>query len=222
MKRSGGRFIAALLSVLLSSAPAQAAKLLYSAGPVQVESKGAARPVKKGAELKTGDTVITGEAATVIIELEDGSRLKLRQHSRLVLESAGEDTSVYLALGGVFAKIKKLTGSRRFKVRTHAAVAAVRGTEFFTAYGRKTRKGHDTWACVNEGSIEVTSAKEKGAVTVKQGEGILIKNGSGLTKPQEFDWTKDLNWSMDAEKGPVEDKTDLGGAYADLLDQIYK
>lgn len=202
---------------------ASAAKLVFAAGPVQIESKGERRAAKPGEQVRAGDAVSTGGGATAIVEFDDGSRVKLRGDSRFVLEAADEQqTTLYLALGGLFSKVAKLGGQRRFKVRTHAAVLAVRGTEFFTAYGRRTRRGHDMWACVNEGSIELSSLKEPGAVLVKAGEGVLVKDGSRLTKPQAFDWTKDLNWSMDAAKGPVEDTTDLGGAYADLLDQDYR
>jgi ferric-dicitrate binding protein FerR (iron transport regulator) len=209
--------------LLFSALPASAARVLYTAGSVQVETSGKRREVKKGAEISPGDAILTGSGALAIIALDDGSRIKLRENSKVVLEQADDKGSrIYLDIGGVFAKIKKLTAGRQFKVRTHSAVAAVRGTEFFTAYGRKTRRGHDMWACVNEGAIELTSAKEAGAITVKQGEGVLVKNGSSLTKPRPFDWTKTLNWSMEPETGNVEDKTDLGGAYADLLDRDYR
>ncbi|MBI3565807.1 MAG: hypothetical protein HY079_11465 [Elusimicrobia bacterium] len=54
------------------------------------------------------------------------------------------------------------------------------------------------------------------------GKGVLIKAGLDLTKPQAYDWTKKLNWTMDPGAGAVEDKTDLDSAYADLLDQDYR
>ena len=43
-----------------------------------------------------------------------------------------------------------------------------------------------------------------------------------IEKPLRLGFTKSLNWNMDAEKGEVQDKTNLDGAYADLLDQDYR
>ena len=111
---------------------------------------------------------------------------------------------------------------QQFNVRTPSAVAAVRGTEFFTAYGRAKGKNRDLWVCVNEGAVELTTTKAKQPLTVPAGKGVLIKSGLDLTKPQAYDWTKTLNWNMDAESGSVEDKTNLDGAYSDLLDQDYR
>ena len=61
----------------------------------------------------------------------------------------------------------------------------------------------------------------KSALSVPAGKGVLIKSGLDVTKPQAYDWTKKLNWTMDPKDGVVEDKTALDKAYSDLLDQDY-
>jgi hypothetical protein len=189
--------VPALLAALLA-APAGAARVLAVSGKANVA---------KGASLKPGAVVETGEGGLVLLELEDGSRAKLRASSSVEIRSEKADlTELMLKLGGVFARAKKrLKGE--FRVRTPSAVVAVRGTEFFTAYGRKKRKGDDLWVCVNTGAVEV---------------GVLLKNGKDLTKPQAYDWTKQLNWNMEPEKGELEDRTSLEGAYSDPLDRDYK
>jgi hypothetical protein len=200
------------------------ARLIFASGDVTVESKGSGHLGNAGEALADGDAVATGEKATAVVGLADGSRLKLRESSRLVLTLPGPRsplTEIMLSLGSVFAKAAKQMPGAEFHVRTPTAVAAVRGTQFFTAYGRDHGKAQDLWLCVNEGAVEVKTTASKNAVLVPHGKGVLIKSGLDTTKPQAFEWTKTLNWNMDSDAGAVEDKTNLDGAYADLLDQDY-
>lgn len=210
-------------AVLAVSIPAQAmsGKLEFASGDVSVVRLGKTIKVKTGAELKEADEVRTGAGAFALLALDDGIKAKLRENGALELlpPVKGGISEIFLKLGGVFTEIKKRANGGKFRVRTPHAVASVRGTQFFTAYGRKKRKGHDLWLCVNEGAVEVEASGK--AVTVKGGEGIIIKSGKDLTNPQSYDWTKTLNWNMDAGK-PLEDKTNLDSAYSDLLDQDYK
>jgi ferric-dicitrate binding protein FerR (iron transport regulator) len=217
--------MARLLALLLlaASCPASAARLVHAVGPVSIETKGKPAPAKTGAELPSGAVLVAGEGATAIVALDDGSRLKMRAGTRLKVEVSPKNGQVdaFLESGSVFARVTEGL-KRRFQVRTPSAVAAVRGTEFFTAYGRDGRKGRDLWVCVGKGAVEVSASDAKKPMTIKQGEGILLPGGRDLTKPQAYDWTKSLNWNMDPEKGAVEDKTKLEGAYADLRDQDYR
>src|SRR6185369_11938449 len=140
--------------------------------------------------------------------LPDGSRLKLRESSRLEVTLPGgreATTEVMLTLGSVFAKVTKHL-NRQFKVRTPSSVGAVRGTEFFTAFGRARGGKQDLWVCVNEGAVDLETTTSKKPLLVPAGKGVLIKSGLDLTKPQAYDWTKSLNWNMDPE-GDLEDKT---------------
>ncbi|HEX4049209.1 MAG TPA: FecR family protein [Elusimicrobiota bacterium] len=220
-----------LLSTVLGAVPGAAqgappARLVYAAGRVTVEPKGgAAAPAKAGAPLGDGDAVATGAGATAVVELADRTRLKLRESSRLVLNlpsARSTATEIFLSLGGVFAKVTKRRPGEEFRVTTPTVAAAVRGTRFFTAYGRAGAGGRDLWVCVDEGVVEVRTSASKGALSVPAGKGVLIKSGRALTKPQAYDWTKKLNWNMDAGAGSVEDKTNLDAAYSDLLDQDYR
>lgn len=200
------------------------ARLLAVSGDVTIQSKDGSRMGKAGAALADGESVATAEGATVVIELIDGSRLKLRESSRLAVtlpSLKSQVTEAFLSLGSVFAKVTKRLAGQEFHVRTLSAVAAVRGTEFFTAYGRPRGKSRDLWVCVNEGAVEIETSTEKKPLRVPMGKGVLIKSGTDLTKPQAYDWTKTLNWNMDpADK--LEDKTNLDGAYSDILDQDYR
>ncbi len=204
---------------------ASGARLVHASGDVTIESKEGGRLGKSGATLAAGESVTTAAGAVAVIELPDGSRLKLRESSRLAVTLQGPGaptTEAFLSFGSVFAKVTKRLAGREFNVRTPDAVAAVRGTEFFTAYGRAKGKSRDLWVCVNEGAVELETKKSKKPLLVPAGKGVLIKSGVDLTKPQAYDWTKTLNWNMDAASGDIEDKTNLDAAYADLLDQDYR
>lgn len=231
MRTTLGLVLAALCAVPASAdsvaraAKVPAASLLFVSGAVTVESKGASHKGRQGEALADGDAVASGEGAAAIVALADGSRLKLKESSRLVLTLPGPrapTTDILLTLGGVFAKVAKRLPAAEFRVRTPTAVAAVRGTRFFTAYGRAREKNRDLWVCVDEGVVEVGTDKAARPLPVPAGKGVLIKSGTDLTKPQAYDWTKKLNWNMDPGAGGVEDKTNLDAAYADLLDQDYR
>lgn len=201
------------------------AKLTHVVGTVSVESGANKGAAKEGQGLSSGDWVETAGKATAVIELPDGTGLKLKELSRFQLnlpDSHGTTTSGLLSFGGVFAHVAKVLQGYEFNVRTETAVAAVRGTEFFVAFGRTKKTGRDLWVCVNKGAVDVSTKASKTPLRVPAGKGILIKSGLDLTKPQAYEWTKKLNWNMDPKSGSVEDQTNLDSAYTDLLDQDYR
>lgn len=198
------------------------ASLATAAGTVTIESRGKRRAGKEGDLLKDGDAVSTGLKSLAVIDIGDGSMLKLRESSRVLLELGDRSTGALLSDGGVFAQVAKRALGSLFQIRTPTAVASVRGTQFFTAYGRQGKSGKDLWVCVNEGAVQVNTDAAKAPILVPAGKGVLIKSGLDLTAPQAYDWTKKLNWGMDAAKGSIEDRTSLDKAYSDLLDQDYR
>lgn len=224
------RALALSALVLLSAGSARAASpagatLAYASGPVTVRDKTGSHRGAKGERLATGDEVWTGKDGAAVIALADGSRLKLTESSRLTLTlptAASPSAEFRLSLGGVFAKVAKQALGASFRVRTETAVAAVRGTRFFTAYGRKRAGKRDLWVCVDEGLVDVGTDASPRPLGVPAGKGVLVKSGLDLTSPQAYDWTKKLNWNMDPAAGEVRDRTNLDSAYTDLLDQDYR
>ncbi|MDE2291224.1 MAG: FecR domain-containing protein, partial [Elusimicrobia bacterium] len=147
-----------LAAALAAAAPARAqeppALVSYVLGPVSAGAAGRRRTVKAGDALADGDTVSAGPGAAAVVTLPDGSKLKLRERTSLTLRlhpDARGLTGVFLSLGGVFASVAH-GSSPHFAVVTPHAVAAVRGTEFFTSYGR----GRDLWVCVGRGTVELS------------------------------------------------------------------
>jgi ferric-dicitrate binding protein FerR (iron transport regulator) len=212
---------ALLLACLSPSAvSALSAQVLYIEGDVTVRSGSQDREAAIGDSLGPGDVVTTGPSSLAVIDVGNATTLKLREKTVLALDSIGDRTAVTLTAGGVFTSIvRKLGGG--FTVRTSSAVAGVRGTAFFVAYGRTIDRLPDVWLCVNQGTVEVALPESGRTVLVKEGLGINIVGGEKLTTPRRYPWTRRLNWNMDPGGGAVADHTDLEQAYSDLLNQDY-
>ena len=209
-----------LLFCLAPALFAVSGQVAYTEGDVTLRTAGGTREVAIGDALGPGDVVITGPASLAILDLANGTTVKLREKTTLAINSLGEATSVTLSAGAAFTSIaRKLTGS--FTMRTSTAVAGVRGTEFFIAYGRSIDAEPDVWLCVNRGTVEVSIPDTGQSVLVNEGLGINIVGGSTITTPRSYPWTRRLNWNIDPASGKVEDATNLDQAYSDLLDQDY-
>jgi ferric-dicitrate binding protein FerR (iron transport regulator) len=196
------------------------AELVYSVGEVQVRRDGVRRAGEIGMRLGAGDVIETGPDGAAILALSDQADLKLRENTILALDTLGEEVSVKLTQGGLFSRVvARLRG--RYQVLTETAVAGVRGTEFFVAYGRTIDRHPDIWLCVNDGAVEVAVLETSETVIVEEGKGINIVGGTRLTRPRPYAWTRKLNWNTDPDAGGVIDRTDLEQAYSDLLDQDY-
>jgi ferric-dicitrate binding protein FerR (iron transport regulator) len=220
------RGIASVLGMLiLLLSPAIAAtgaegRIVYLTGEVTVTSGGTTTSADIGTPVEPGDVVETGATATAIIDLGHGAEIKLRENTRTRIGPLEERVDVELERGGLFALIRRVIQGG-FSVNTDTVVAGVRGTQFFVAFGRTVENRPDVWLCVNEGEVNVEVPDSGQQTVVREGEGINILDGVRLTDAQPYDWTRDLNWNMDPDRGEVFDDTDLDEAYTDLLDQDY-
>lgn len=150
----------ALLSLAASPARSQErwdARLGAVSGDVTVLAADGSPEVsgEDGMPLEEGDRVVTAEGGSAEVCLDGGSLITVRENSDFKLEKTAKgESSFYLALGSLLAKIQKL-GDQRLKVRTPTAVAAVRGTEFGVEVD-----GDDSHVGVfDEGKVEVTGDK---------------------------------------------------------------
>ena len=200
---------------------ADAGKLTYVAGNVEVNNGKGWQKATLGTVVNEADKIKTGNKGTVIISLKSGATLKLKPDSQVVLSAVGDATTIDVDSGSVFSKVDRKKAGQTYRIRAQTMVAAVRGTEFYFAYGNKKKAKADLWLCVNEGKVNVTDEATKSEVDVNAGEGIIIPTDKQIPKPKSYAWTKKLNWNMDADKGDVEDKTNLKGAYKDLLKNNY-
>ena len=221
------RFLLPAIFILAAQMLPAQSRISWLEGQVSVSRDGRETAAAIDDDVFEGDRITTGADSLVIIELreegESRGTLKLRADTSLVLDSTDGETSVELLRGGLFSRIRRLTAgqNRNYRVRTPNAVAAVRGTEFFVAFGRQIESEPDVWLCVNEGAVEVALTDSGKSVLVNEGEGINILAGNRITDPKFYSWTRDLNWNTDPDSGEVADATDLDGAYADLRDFDY-
>ncbi|MGO9309431.1 MAG: FecR domain-containing protein [Spirochaetia bacterium] len=210
-----------LLSVALpASVLAVSGQVVYTEGDVAWRNGASTHDAAIGDSLGPGDVIVTGPQSLAVIDLSNGTTLKLKEKTTLAIDSIGDSTAVTLTAGGVFTTIVgKLTG--RFSVQTQTAIAGVRGTEFFVAYGKTIDEKPDVWLCVNSGAVEVAIPETGQTVVVKQGLGINIVGGEKITSPRRYPWTRKLNWNINPSSGTVDDRTSLEQAYSDLLNQDY-
>jgi ferric-dicitrate binding protein FerR (iron transport regulator) len=212
---------ATLLAALLpASVSALSGAVVYTEGPVTLRSGGTSHDAQIGDAIGQGDSIVTGPQALAVIDLANGTTLKLREKTTLAVDSIGDATTVTLNAGGVFTSIAhKLAGT--FSLKATHTVAGVRGTQFFVAYGRTIDAEPDLWLCVNQGIVQVDLPDAGQTELVKAGLGVNIVGGVKLTVPRPYPWTRKLNWNVDPAVGKVGDATNLDQAYADLLDQDY-
>ncbi|HEY9595600.1 MAG TPA: FecR family protein [Spirochaetia bacterium] len=219
------RYFPLILLVALVGAPAALAALdgqvAYIEGSVSLSAGGGASvDAAIGDAFGDGAVFTTGAASLAILDLGNGTTVKLKEKTTLAVDSIGDAAAVSLRAGGVFTSIaRKLVGS--FTLRTSTAVAGVRGTEFFVSYGRTTGNEPDVWLCVNRGSVEVSLPATGQSVLVNEGLGIDISGGATITPPRRYPWTRSLNWNTDPRAGSVVDTTSLDRAYTDLLNHDY-
>ncbi len=200
---------------------ADAGKLTFVSGDVSVDGGKGWQKAQLGTIVNEADKIKTGPKGTVIISLKSGAVLKLKSDSQITLSAVGNATSIDVGAGSVFSKVDRRQAGQTFQIRAQTMVAAVRGTEFYFAYGDKKKAKADMWLCVNEGKVNVVDSGTQSNVDVNAGEGIIIPTDKQIPKPKAYSWTKKLNWNMDASKGEVEDKSSLKGAYKDLLKNNY-
>jgi hypothetical protein len=166
------RFLALLL--VLGAAPsfAQDATLSNVSGPVFVRAEGAAKdlPAKGGEQLIYGDAVKTGPGGTAHLLLGDRGAVLVRENSFFVLQGNSQNTTLRFTFGEFLIGLRrKLEPGQTFKVRTPAAVAAVRGTLF---WGKTDEKKTSTYAGFGH-TIAVTA----------QGKTVLVHAGETTTIP---------------------------------------
>jgi ferric-dicitrate binding protein FerR (iron transport regulator) len=120
----------------------------HVSGGVLVVSKGRANPTRDGAELGTGDHVLTLLDGRATIALPTGTRLAVEGGGDVAVLSEGATQLFELASGALRADVAKLKAGERFVIRTGDAEIEVRGTSFRVAtaaadpacgHGLKTR-----------------------------------------------------------------------------------
>lgn len=86
-----------------------------------------------GMVIQDNDTIIANDSSQAEILYSDSSTLYIDENSR-VSTSGIEERSVFISIGRVWAKIKKLVKGESFEVKSPLSVSGVMGTEFEVSY----------------------------------------------------------------------------------------
>jgi hypothetical protein len=173
--------LAVLAAALAAPAFAQDAVLARISGPVSVLAEGGKRFVKAGGgeQLLFGDTIRVGKGGIAHLTLGDRGAVLLREETLLTLQGSPRRAVLAVTFGEFLVGLrKKLEAGESFKVRTPAAVAAVRGTLF---WGRSDKKDQST-TYAGFGSVVAVRARGK-TVLVEPGNTVTVPFGEAPSDP---------------------------------------
>ncbi len=142
------------------------------------------RPLKEGAIVVLGDTIITDAGSTLVLGFLDGSRILLEESSRLkidrlmLLENTGMlDSHIKLESGRMeIQAVPDKRPARQFKIETPAAVTSVRGTKYRVS--AETEK-NESRTEVLEGLVNVKGKKNNHPLAEGFGT-VIVKNQEPL------------------------------------------
>lgn len=180
--------IRALLAAAVLAAPAAAqqgdATLAKTAGHVVIVAAGTKKGhlAKGGETLLFGDAVRTAPGAVAHVVLKDRAAVLIHENSYMVLSGSARRTLIDFKRGEFLVGLKKkLEKGMWFKLRTPAAVAAVRGTLFWG----KTDKDKTTTIAGFGHRVEVTALGK--TVAVEAGQTVTVPFGAPPSEPQPHD-----------------------------------
>ncbi|HSI47400.1 MAG TPA: FecR domain-containing protein [Ideonella sp.] len=150
--------------------------------------RAAGQPVKAGDALPAGAVLSTAEGSSAVVQLGDGSRMKLApgseaqlaEHRRYMVKAGtkatpdGEGlfaTSMRLVKGTVEMLASKVLRAKPLEVETPTAVIGVRGTEYRVHFDPQLAARTE----VLEGKVQADTANESG----QRGEGAAVDSGFG-------------------------------------------
>lgn len=146
---------------------------------------GEGRPLVVGEPLEEGGRIETGHDGTVEVVFTDGASFTMKPDSTLSLvrsRDKGEELvlrDLFLKAGRVVSRIRKATGrEQRYNIRTPAAVAGARGTEFRVSVDEQETTRSEVLA----GTVAVEAMHRE--VMLQDGEGTGIRKGEIPQSPR--------------------------------------
>ena len=170
-----------LVMVFCTSIFAQEAFVMKVSGKAHLNSGGIWSSLKKDMLVTSGDSITTEAGAEVSMRLSDGHSVDIMGDSIFSLRENSENLKeMDIWLGRIYAKVEKLPPSKKFTVRTPAAVCAVRGTKF-TVDVDEAKK---TDVYVDEGIVGVMDSAGAGEeVFVEKGMMSSVVPGEQASQP---------------------------------------
>ena len=198
VKRIARPALLAVLLLLLGSASvalaAPAGTVIGLSGAVSVASAGRSGPLQLGQPVQAGDTVDVAAGAKLKLRMADGSVVSVASGTRLTIaayaaDAAGQRQEARLSLtqGLLRAVVAPVQRPASFEVDTAVGTAAVRSTDWFVQVVAGAMQ-----VGVLTGSVDITSAATRRAVTIPARWGARLEAGRDPVSPRvwstaEFD-----------------------------------
>jgi len=167
----------------LTGHAANAARVDFATGDVKaLAPDGRSRPLAKGAELASGETIDTGSGRAQV-RFTDGAQVSLAPQTQFRIDdysfagkADGSEKGFFSLLRGAMRTITGLVGRTNrdnYKVNTTVATIGIRGTEYSVTYGNSIN------VTTGEGIVEVCNAA--GCLIVNSGETAYVPDSN--TRP---------------------------------------
>jgi hypothetical protein len=204
-----GRFPAVLIVIILFAINGYAAQISFMAGDVKVTKGGKTSAAQFQMKLDSGDILKTGKGAFADVSYEDGSIIKVKENSSVIIgnKSAQGSDSLSVTSGMVSAKFAKLQKDSACRVYTPTTVCAVRGTEFNVAVSESA----DSKVQLTEGNLDILNPY--GKIAIKENENAEVKVADAPAQSESGDlgqWKNENESNLD--KNP-EEKSDAFSQY---------
>ena len=158
-------------------AEAVAAAVIDVNGTVEHETAAGTAPLRPGAALAPGTVIRSGENGSLTLEFPDGSRSLVGPDTEIALQrvqrlraSKAQQTEIELRRGYLENRVRPTRDGGRYIIRTPAAIAAVRGTDF-----RVAARGDGMRTETLEGRVAVDNPR--GRVLLGEGTGSYVGAG---------------------------------------------
>ena len=189
--------LAIVLTPQIAAAVEVVGEISKLSGSAKLERSGSSLEVVQAMQVAVGDKIRTGPNGQVSVTFHDGSKAELGESSTLTIDkyalSGSSRTSALLTLWGghLHTIVSVITGGPpAFEVHTPNSVAAVRGTDFETAFieGRPCPEDRScmryTTVGVSQGVVEVSNPGNSApAVRLTEGYETTIPCESPPTSP---------------------------------------
>jgi len=179
--KPGAAVMVALSAVYpIAGHAASAAQVDFAAGDVKaLAADGSSRPLAKGAEIATGETIDTGNGRAQV-RFTDGAQVSLAPQTQFRIDdyrfagkADGSEKGFFSLLKGAMRTITGLVGRsnrENYRVSTTVATIGIRGTEFSVTYGNSIN------VTTGEGSNEVCNAA--GCLILNSGETAYVADNN--------------------------------------------
>lgn len=230
--RPGARFRAVFATLVVALVSASGVHAQENAGQVQVvvgaaqliDFSGKARALERGAEVRQGDRIVTGEGALVQMKMTDGALISVRTDTDVTVEKyrhdekASQNSSMLLKLArGALRSITGLIGGNNpdaYKIATPTATIGIRGTDHEPVFIPEPKPGETpmappgTYDKVNSGATTITT--QIGTIDIKPGQVGFVPIAPGMP-PKLLPAVPDFFKRLDAKGDSAGRGTKEGG-----------